>query len=101
MIKFTNTDSLVRKAGWTIDLSKTGYINEAGRCLVLHAKVGERPLTMVFLGAEGRYTAVADASRLRAWLEPAHGKTIAKAALRKLGPARAAAAAPVQAPPPQ
>jgi len=79
-LKFLNTDSLVRRPGWLIDLSKTGYINEAGRCLVLHASIAARSLTMVFLGAEGRYTAVADAARLRAWLEPPAPKKAAHAA---------------------
>jgi D-alanyl-D-alanine endopeptidase (penicillin-binding protein 7) len=69
-LKFINTDVLLRRKDWSIDLSKTGYINEAGRCLVLHATIAERPMTVVLLGANGKYTAVADASRLRAWLEP-------------------------------
>lgn len=69
-LRFVNTDVLLRRKGWAIDLSKTGFINEAGRCLVLHARIAARPVTLVLLGAVGRYTAVADAARLRAWLEP-------------------------------
>lgn len=88
MLKFMNTDSLVRKGDWAIDLSKTGYISEAGRCLVLHTTIGARPLTMVFLGAQGRYTAVADAARLRAWLDPPHAvpKTIPARTVHKALP---------------
>jgi D-alanyl-D-alanine endopeptidase (penicillin-binding protein 7) len=68
-IKFNNTDALVRGHRWSIDLSKTGYISEAGRCLVIHARIGDRPLTVVLLGANGKYTTVGDAARLRQWLE--------------------------------
>lgn len=71
-ISFVNTNRLVRSDGWQIDLSKTGFIAEAGRCLVMHAKVGARPTTLVLLDAAGRYTSFADAHRIREWLEPGY-----------------------------
>ena len=69
-VVFGNTNGLTHSKGWEIDLSKTGFIAEAGRCLVLHTKVGSRWMSMVLLDAAGRYTAIADAQRLRQWLEP-------------------------------
>jgi serine-type D-Ala-D-Ala endopeptidase (penicillin-binding protein 7) len=86
-VVFGNTNGLTRTNGWDIDLSKTGFIAEAGRCLVLHTRIGSRWMSMVLLDAAGRYTAIADAQRLRQWLEP---KPEPKAA-PKAPPARAAA----------
>jgi D-alanyl-D-alanine endopeptidase (penicillin-binding protein 7) len=69
VVRFGNTDSLLRRRDWQIELSKTGYISEAGRCLVLHARIAGRPVTMVLLGAQGRHSAIADAVRVRQWIE--------------------------------
>ncbi len=69
VVRFGNTDGLLRKRDWHIELSKTGYISEAGRCLVLHAHIAGRAMTLVFLGAQGKYSAIADAVRVRQWLE--------------------------------
>jgi D-alanyl-D-alanine endopeptidase (penicillin-binding protein 7) len=69
IVRFGNTDGLLRRHDWHIQLSKTGYINEAGRCLVLHAQIAGRAMTLVFLGAQGKYSAIADAVRVRQWLE--------------------------------
>ncbi len=69
MISFKNTNRLIENPDWQISLSKTGYISEAGNCLVMHTRVNEQPVVMVFLDAVGRYTRFADASRLRAYLE--------------------------------
>ncbi|MCB1959640.1 MAG: D-alanyl-D-alanine endopeptidase [Rhodocyclaceae bacterium] len=66
--EFRNTNNLVRDPQWDIGLSKTGYIKEAGRCLVMQAWVQERPLLIVLLDSFGRYTRTADARRLRNWL---------------------------------
>ncbi|MES2819290.1 MAG: D-alanyl-D-alanine endopeptidase [Pseudomonadota bacterium] len=66
---FRNTNSLVRKADWSIQLSKTGYTDEAGRCLVMRAVMDGRPVAFVVLDAFGKYTPIADANRLRKWLE--------------------------------
>ncbi len=74
VIRFGNTDGLLKRREWNIDLTKTGFINEAGRCLVLHARIAGRPTTIVLLGAQGHYTALADAIRVRQWLESPHGR---------------------------
>jgi D-alanyl-D-alanine endopeptidase (penicillin-binding protein 7) len=65
---YRNTNRLVSNASWEIGLQKTGYINEAGRCMVLHATIKGRDVVMVFLDAQGKLTRVADANRVRAWL---------------------------------
>jgi serine-type D-Ala-D-Ala endopeptidase (penicillin-binding protein 7) len=69
MISFKNTNRLIENSDWQISLSKTGYISEAGNCLVMHTRINEQPVVMVFLDAVGRYTRFADASRLRTYLE--------------------------------
>ncbi|MDZ5603729.1 D-alanyl-D-alanine endopeptidase [Pseudomonas sp. RP23018S] len=66
---FRNTDHLVNKSNWDINLTKTGFTNEAGHCLVLLTKMDNRPVAMVILDAFGKYTHFADASRMRQWLE--------------------------------
>ena len=68
-LEFRNTNRLVRAEDWDIGLSKTGYINEAGRCLVMQADIAERPLLIVLLNGDGRYTPFADVVRLRDWLQ--------------------------------
>ena len=68
-LSFRNTNTLVRSADWDIKLSKTGYINEAGRCLVMRARVGDKDLIVVLLDSWGRYTRIGDANRIRKWLE--------------------------------
>ena len=66
---FRNTDHLVNKPNWDIKLTKTGFTNDAGHCLVLLTKMDNRPVAMVILDAFGKYTHFADASRMRQWLE--------------------------------
>jgi len=68
---FRNTNLLVRKPrkSWDIGLSKTGYILEAGRCLVMQAEIAARPMFIVLLDAWGKYTSIGDANRIRKWLE--------------------------------
>jgi serine-type D-Ala-D-Ala endopeptidase (penicillin-binding protein 7) len=65
---FRNTNSLVRNPGWDIGLQKTGYIAEAGRCLVMQAKMAGRQLIMVFLDSAGKYSRLGDAERVRRWV---------------------------------
>jgi D-alanyl-D-alanine endopeptidase (penicillin-binding protein 7) len=60
---------LVSNPNWDIDLQKTGYISEAGQCLVMQAKVAGRKLIMVFLDSAGKFSRIADAERVRRWLE--------------------------------
>jgi D-alanyl-D-alanine endopeptidase (penicillin-binding protein 7) len=54
---------------WDIDLSKTGYISEAGRCLVMQVTVASRELIVVLLDSWGKYSRIGDANRIRKWLE--------------------------------
>lgn len=73
-LQFRNTNSLVRNPSWDIGLQKTGYIVEAGRCLVMQAKMAGRKFIMVFLDSTGKYSRQADAERVRRWLETATQK---------------------------
>ena len=68
-LQYNNTNRLIRNPEWNIGLQKTGYISEAGRCLVMQANVAGRQLIMVFLDASGRSSRVADAERVRHWVE--------------------------------
>lgn len=70
-IQFRNTNSLVRNPTWDIGLQKTGYIVEAGRCLVMQARMAGRKLIMVFLDSSGKYSRLGDAERVRRWIETA------------------------------
>jgi D-alanyl-D-alanine endopeptidase (penicillin-binding protein 7) len=64
-LQYVNTNRLVRHPGWEIELQKTGYINESGRCMVMEALVDGRKLIMVFLDSYGTLTRFADATRVR------------------------------------
>jgi serine-type D-Ala-D-Ala endopeptidase (penicillin-binding protein 7) len=66
---FQNSNALVRGGEWNIDVSKTGFINESGKCLVMRATVNNRPVIMVMLNAIGQHTRLGDANRIRRWLE--------------------------------
>ena len=68
-IQFPNTNALVRNPRWTIGLSKTGYIEEAGRCLVMQAMLGNRPVLVILLDSWGKYTRLGDANRIKQWME--------------------------------
>ena len=68
-VDFHNTNQLVREQQWEIGLSKTGFINEAGHCLVMQAKIAQKPVIIVLLDAYGRYGRINDAKRIKAWLE--------------------------------
>lgn len=65
---YHNSNRLTANPSWKIRLQKTGYISEAGRCMVLHAAVRGRPTVMVFLDAQGKFSRAADANRVHAWL---------------------------------
>ncbi len=69
MVGFRNTNSLVRSDAWDIELSKTGYISQAGRCLVMQMRIASRDLVVILLDSWGKYTRIADARRIRKWLE--------------------------------
>ena len=68
-VAFHNTDALVHSSSWDVVVQKTGYISEAGRCLVLKAVINGRSVVMVLLNSFGKNTRVADAVRIRRWLE--------------------------------
>jgi D-alanyl-D-alanine endopeptidase (penicillin-binding protein 7) len=68
-LSFVNTNSLVRASDWQIGLSKTGYISESGKCLVMQAVIANQPVVIVLLDSWGKLTRVADAQRIRKWLE--------------------------------
>ena len=70
-LQFNNTNRLVSNPAWQIGLQKTGYISEAGRCLVMQATVAGRKLIRVFLDSTGKFARLADAERVRRWVESA------------------------------
>jgi len=70
-LQFRSTNGLVRNPEWDIGLQKTGYISEAGRCLVMQAQLAGRKLIMVLLDSAGKYSRIGDAERIRKWLDTA------------------------------
>jgi D-alanyl-D-alanine endopeptidase (penicillin-binding protein 7) len=68
-LKFGNTNRLLANSAWDIFLSKTGYINEAGRCLVMEVEIAEQPLVIVLLNSFGKLTPFGDSNRIRKWIE--------------------------------
>jgi D-alanyl-D-alanine endopeptidase (penicillin-binding protein 7) len=68
-LQYINTNRLVQHPEWDIGLQKTGYISEAGQCLVMQARVAGRKLIMVFLDSAGKLSRIADAERVRRWVE--------------------------------
>lgn len=89
---FSNTNYLVALPDWNIGLQKTGFINEAGRCLVMQTTIQGRPVIMVFLDSKGRMSRTADAGRMRRWLEssmPAAAVAAAPAAMSTVSAAGA------------
>jgi D-alanyl-D-alanine endopeptidase (penicillin-binding protein 7) len=68
-LQYNNTNRLVKNPAWEIGLQKTGYITEAGQCLVMQAKVAGRKLIMVFLDSAGKFSRLADAERVKRWVE--------------------------------
>jgi len=78
-LTFVNTNALVRKSDWQIGLSKTGYINESGKCLVMQAMIANQPIVIVLLDSWGRLTRVGDAIRIRKWLEKNPSRLVSSA----------------------
>ena len=68
-VNFVNTNRLLRNPEWEIGLQKTGYISEAGRCMVMQTHLGGRQLIMIFLDSAGKYSRLGDAERVRRWIE--------------------------------
>lgn len=71
-LAFNNTNPLVKSPAWDVGLSKTGYIHEAGKCLVMQARVAEKPVVIVLLDSAGKLTRVGDANRIKRWMESSH-----------------------------
>jgi D-alanyl-D-alanine endopeptidase (penicillin-binding protein 7) len=67
--QFHNTNYLVKSPDWEIGVSKTGFINEAGKCLVMQAKIKQTPVVIVLMDSVGKYTRIGDAQRVKKWLE--------------------------------
>ncbi len=80
-LQYGNTNPLVRSGRWDVLLSKTGYLDSAGRCLVMVTEVGGTPRVMVLLDSRGTRTPLGDAGRIRRWLETGTGGTVAASAL--------------------
>jgi len=68
-LSFSNSNRLVKNSGWEIGLSKTGYISEAGRCLVLQTRIAAQPMIIILLDSWGRLTRIGDANRIKKWIE--------------------------------
>lgn len=68
-LQYNNTNGLVKNPHWDIGLQKTGYISEAGRCLVMQTQIAGRKLIMVFLDSAGKFSRLGDAQRVRQWVE--------------------------------
>lgn len=71
VLQYRNSNRLIASSSWDILLQKTGYISEAGRCLVMNAVIDGRAIVMVFLDAKGKFARAADAGRVRQWLQSA------------------------------
>ena len=78
-VEFRNTNVLVRNKEWDIGLSKTGFINEAGRCLVMQVQIASRSVIIVLLDSLGKYTRISDANRIKKWVENGRGRRVAQA----------------------
>lgn len=70
-LQYNNTNRLVKNPAWDIGLQKTGFITEAGQCLVMQTKIAGRKLIMVFLDSAGKLSRIGDAERVRRWVEAA------------------------------
>jgi serine-type D-Ala-D-Ala endopeptidase (penicillin-binding protein 7) len=68
-VTFNNTNALVKNEEWRIDVSKTGYINESGKCLVMQTWLNNRATVIVLLDAWGRYTTIGDSNRIKQWID--------------------------------
>jgi D-alanyl-D-alanine endopeptidase (penicillin-binding protein 7) len=75
-VEFHNTDNLVKNPDWNIIVQKTGYIAEAGKCLVMEAVIQGRNVVIVLLDSVGRLTRVADARRVKTWMEATAAHTV-------------------------
>lgn len=79
-LDFRNTNYLINSENWNIQLTKTGFTNEAGHCLAMRTLIAKRDVALVVLDASGKYTHLADANRLRKWMETGQIVPVPKAA---------------------
>jgi serine-type D-Ala-D-Ala endopeptidase (penicillin-binding protein 7) len=79
LLGFNNTNALVRGGNWDIQVSKTGFIREAGKCLVMLATIASRPIVIVLLDSYGKLTRIGDANRVKHWLETGEAMPMVKA----------------------
>jgi D-alanyl-D-alanine endopeptidase (penicillin-binding protein 7) len=87
VLQYHNTNRLIKSPQWDIGLQKTGFINEAGDCLVMQARIAGRQLIMVFLDSANKFTRIADAERVRRWVEArAQSEAIHVGELARRGP---------------
>lgn len=68
-LQFSNSNNLVRSGNWDIGISKTGFLSEAGRCLVMQAKISGKPVIIVLLDSWGKNSRIGDANRIKKWME--------------------------------
>ena len=92
-MEYHSSNHLTSNPTWDIVLQKTGFINEAGQCLVMQAQMAGRKLIMVLLDSAGKYSRIADAERIRKWVTANHTATAAPAAAPVVPVARTAEAA--------
>jgi serine-type D-Ala-D-Ala endopeptidase (penicillin-binding protein 7) len=69
LLSYVNSNRLIKSRQWDIGLSKTGYISEAGRCLVMQAMIADKPVIIVLLDSWGKLSRIADANRIKHWIE--------------------------------
>lgn len=81
---FHNTNALVKSPDWQISVSKTGYISEAGKCLVMQAWFNNKPVAIVLLDSWGKFTRLADANRIKRWMDTVLGQQQRQAAVLEL-----------------
>jgi D-alanyl-D-alanine endopeptidase (penicillin-binding protein 7) len=84
-LRFGNTNRLLRNKNWDIQVSKTGYINEAGRCLVMHTEFNGTPTVLVLLNSFGKLTPFGDANRVRKWIDKGVSSSRARTASSSAG----------------
>ncbi len=88
-VAFRNTNRLIDQSSWSIGLQKTGYIAEAGRCLIMQLVMDSRPMLLVLLDSAGRHSRYGDAQRLRQWVESGHRRGAERPAAGVVEPIRA------------
>jgi D-alanyl-D-alanine endopeptidase (penicillin-binding protein 7) len=74
LLQYNNSNRLVRSEMWDIGLSKTGFINEAGRCLVMQSRIASRQVIIVLLDSWGKLTRIGDANRIKRWMESRYSR---------------------------